>query len=375
MPTTTDPQSAALTDEPSSLSGWVLAVMRTISAAGVDPAPLMRDAGIDASVLVDPEARVPVEKMSQLWLKAEQISGDETLGLRVPQHVDTSTLFDFNALIQAAPSVAEGWHLFERYMPVLSTGLNIRLETLDSSLEQADDTDEALSAAQAQANEQESDTPATYEYAIVMEAARPIKTITLAGDATVATLIGNLRSSSLNLDISHVELARSEPKDPAEFERILGASVSYNQPRLCIHFTSTVPLNQPQKSANPLLEQAMQSVLENYLERMQGDNFAEQVRREIIRVMAGQEPSLESIASRLHMSSRTLQRRLVSDGCSYRDLVNEVRQGMALRLVRDTQANFTDIAYQLGFRDASNFSRVFRRWFGATPSKFRPKSR
>ncbi len=359
MPSITDKQPIAPTEEPSSLSGWVLAVMRTISAAGVDPAPLMREAGIDTSVLVDPEARVPVENMSKLWLNAEQVTGDETLGLRVPQHVDTSTLFDFNALIQAAPSVAEGWHLFERYMPVLSTGLKIRLESIDPAAE----------------SELESSPLATYEYAIIMEAASPIKTITLAGDATVATLIGNLRSSALNLDITHVELARSEPKDPAEFERILGASVSYNQPRLCIHFTSTSPLNQPQKSANPLLEQAMQSVLENYLERMQGDNFAEQVRREIIRVIAGQEPSLESIANRLHMSSRTMQRRLVAESCSYRDLVNEVRQGMALRLVRDTQANFTDIAYQLGFRDASNFSRVFRRWFGATPSKFRPKSR
>lgn len=332
-------------NEPTSLSGWALAVIRTISAAGVNPAPLMLEAGIDANTLIDPEARVPVESMSKLWILAEEATKDEALGLRVPQHVATSSLFDLQSLIQAAPTVAEGWSLFERFMPVLSTGLNVRLESNENNA-----------------------------YSVVLEPTRPVKTMTQAGDATVAVLVGNLRTSLLGITITHIELARSEPKDPAEFERILGAPVSYGHPYLSIQFESSMPLTLPQETANPLLEQALGSVLKNYLDRMSGDQFSEQVRREIIQVIAGQEPSLERIAERLHMSSRTLQRRLVADGGNYRDVVNEVRQGMALRLVRDTEANFTDIAYQLGFRDASNFSRVFRRWFGATPSEFRPKS-
>ncbi len=335
-------------DEPSSLSGWVLAVIRTISAAGVDPAPLMQAAGIDANILIDPEARVPVESMSKLWLMAEEASQDETLGLRVPQHLATSSLFDLQGLIESAPTVAEGWNLFEHYMPVLSTGLNVRLENID-------------------------DTQNRNKYVVSLEPTRPVKTMTQAGDATVAVIVGNLRDSALGITITNIELVRDEPKDPAEFERILGAPVSYNHKHLRIHFQSSIPLTTPQESADPLLEQALRVVLKNYLDRMSGDQFSEQVRREIIQVIAGQEPSLERIAERLHMSSRTLQRRLVADGSNYRDVVNEVRQGMALGLVRDTEANFTDIAYQLGFRDASNFSRVFRRWFGATPSEFRPK--
>jgi len=340
-PTSTNPTPE---DEPTSVSGWVLAVIRTISAAGIDPAPLVREAGINANTLIDPEARVSIECMSHLWMKAEQATGDEALGLRVPQHIASDYLFDPNTLIQSAPTVVEGWSLFERYMPVISTGLNIRLESYPD-----------------------------LHYAIILEPTRPVKTHALAGDATVATLTSNLRASTLGVTITHIELARTEPKDPAEFERILGAPVSYAHDQLSIQFTTTTSLTNPQTTANPLLEQALESVLKNYLDRMQGEQFAEQVRREIIKVIAGQEPSLDTIAERLHISSRTLQRRLVADGCSYRDVVNEVRQGMALRLVRDTQANFTDIAYQLGFRDASNFSRVFRRWFGATPSVFRPK--
>ncbi|MGH1374085.1 MAG: AraC family transcriptional regulator ligand-binding domain-containing protein [Cellvibrionaceae bacterium] len=339
------PQSTPLNDnEPTSLSGWALAVIRTISASGIDPTPLLQEAGIDANTLIDPEARVPVESMSKLWVLAEDATQDETLGLRVPQHIDGSSMFDLQGLIEAAPTIVEGWNLFSRYMPVLSTGLNVRLENYDEN-----------------------------HYAMILEPTRPVSTMTQAGDATIAVLTRNLRASSLGISITQIELARVAPKDPAEFERMLGAPVSYGHSKLSVHFSSTNSLTSPQETADPLLEQALESVLKNYLDRMSGDQFAEQVRREIIKVIAGQEPSLERIAERLHMSSRTLQRRLVADGSNYRDVVNEVRQGMALRLVRDTQANFTDIAYQLGFRDASNFSRVFRRWFGATPSDFRPK--
>ncbi len=338
-------QSTPLNDnEPTSLSGWALAVIRTISASGVDPSPLLQDAGIDANTLIDPEARVPVESMSKLWVLAEAAAQDETLGLRVPQHIDDSSMFDLQSLIEAAPTIVDGWNLFARYMPVLSTGLRVRLESYDNN-----------------------------RYKMILEAALPVKTITQAGDATVAVLTKNLRASSLGISITHIELIRAEPKNASEFERMLGAPVSYGHPWLSIEFSATRSLTEPQDTADPLLEQALESVLRNYLDRMAGDQFTEQVRREIIKVIAGQEPSLDRIAERLHMSSRTLQRHLVADGSNYRDLVNEVRQGMALRLVRDTQANFTDIAYQLGFRDASNFSRVFRRWFGATPSEFRPK--
>lgn len=332
--------------EHSSVSGWVLAVVRTISAAGVDPAPLLEQAGIDASTLIDPEARIPIIAMSRLWQLAIDASGDEALGLRVPEHIDTASLFDLNALILAAPSAAQGWNLFERYMPALSTGINIHLEHIGE-----------------------------LSYAIIIKAAAPQQSAIQAADATTAAITRNLRAQrELGLNIHLIELARAEPEDCAEFERLLGAPVHYAQPQIRIGFTTQIPLHVPQKTADPLLEQALEFVIKSYLDRMQDDTFAEQVRREVVKIMTAKEPSLERIAECMHVSSRTLQRRLVAEDTSYRNVINEVRQGMALRLVRDTHVNFTDIAYQLGFRDASNFSRVFRRWFGATPSDFRRKS-
>jgi len=87
--------------------------------------------------------------------------------------------------------------------------------------------------------------------------------------------------------------------------------------------------------------------------------------------IAHQEPSQEGIAERQHISSRTLQRKLVIKDSRYRIRVGEVHQDITTRLEANTDLNFTDIAYPRGFRDASHFSRVFRHWHGATPSQFR----
>ncbi len=63
----------------------------------------------------------------------------------------------------------------------------------------------------------------------------------------------------------------------------------------------------------------------------------------------------------------------MAEGSGYRPLVDEVRQTIAKQLVATTELSFTDIAFRLGFRDASNFSRVFRRWMGLSPSEYRQK--
>ena len=82
-------------------------------------------------------------------------------------------------------------------------------------------------------------------------------------------------------------------------------------------------------------------------------------------------PPLTAVAARLHLSPRTLMRRLKLEGRCYQDLLDEVRQTQALALLRHSEASFEVIAAELGFADTSNFSRTVRRWFGMTASAVR----
>lgn len=79
----------------------------------------------------------------------------------------------------------------------------------------------------------------------------------------------------------------------------------------------------------------------------------------------------DSIAASMKMSGRTLQRRLEDEGVRFSILLDEVRERIARKLLRETQSPLAEIAYRLGFSDLATFSRAFKRWTGIPPGAFR----
>jgi AraC-like DNA-binding protein len=73
------------------------------------------------------------------------------------------------------------------------------------------------------------------------------------------------------------------------------------------------------------------------------------------------------------MSDRTLRRQLREQGISFRGLLDELRMQIALKYLRTTRLANEDIALALGFSDAANFRRAFRRWTSKSPSEIRTK--
>ena len=73
-------------------------------------------------------------------------------------------------------------------------------------------------------------------------------------------------------------------------------------------------------------------------------------------------PTLAAIAKLLEVSDRSLRRQLREQGISFRGLLDELRMRIALRYLRTTRLANEDIALALGFSDATNFRRAFRRW-------------
>lgn len=82
-------------------------------------------------------------------------------------------------------------------------------------------------------------------------------------------------------------------------------------------------------------------------------------------------PTLEDIASRLHVSSRTLMRRLRAAGTTFQLEVDGIRHSRALELLGATDLSVSRIADTLGFADAASFTRAFKRWTGRAPGEFR----
>jgi AraC-like DNA-binding protein len=82
-------------------------------------------------------------------------------------------------------------------------------------------------------------------------------------------------------------------------------------------------------------------------------------------------PGIRELAELMHVSERSLQRRLADLNTSYTALIQEVRYQAAQELLRGSVTRITDIAHTLGYDDASHFSRFFRRMGGISPQEFR----
>ena len=81
--------------------------------------------------------------------------------------------------------------------------------------------------------------------------------------------------------------------------------------------------------------------------------------------------SLEELASRLQISTRSLQRQLAQQQTSYSRLLEEVRKNRAISLLCHSRYSAQEVGLRLGYQDAPSFQRAFRHWFGLPPGEFR----
>jgi AraC-like DNA-binding protein len=82
-------------------------------------------------------------------------------------------------------------------------------------------------------------------------------------------------------------------------------------------------------------------------------------------------PTLEQVADSMHLTSRTLIRKLQRENASYKNILESLRRDYAESLLQEARMKVADVAEILGYREAANFSRAFRRWYGLSPATWR----
>jgi AraC-like DNA-binding protein len=160
------------------------------------------------------------------------------------------------------------------------------------------------------------------------------------------------------------------PLDPGEHTAILRCPVAFDAPDSGL-LISTADLAARSVHAEPDTLRATQRIAAERLAALDDSSTAQRVRDLLAREPGKEPPDLHEAAHGLHMSSRTLQRRLNEEGTSYRGVVDDDRRERSCRELLESDLSIHDIALRVGFSDVSAFYRAFRRWTGATPAEFR----
>jgi AraC-like DNA-binding protein len=130
-------------------------------------------------------------------------------------------------------------------------------------------------------------------------------------------------------------------------------------------------LDVPLRTADPEAFRQAALICQRELEKIDTDaSMAAAVRRVLLEQQNGF-PSLGMTARLLHVAPRTLHRRLVEEGTSYRNVLEEVRRTLAIAHVRSGHLSMKEIAYALGYSDLANFRRAFKRWERVAPTRYR----
>lgn len=101
------------------------------------------------------------------------------------------------------------------------------------------------------------------------------------------------------------------------------------------------------------------------------ESFSERVRSSLFELLPSGQSSIDSVAEKLFVSRRTLQRRLKHEGTSFQKELNKTREKLARHYLKNSSLPGTHISFLLGFDDPNSFVRAFRSWTGETPEKMR----
>ena len=169
---------------------------------------------------------------------------------------------------------------------------------------------------------------------------------------------------------TRLRMRRTEPNSPQAYHEHFGTRVEFD----CEELAMFMPVQQIEAvlpTANTTLARACDRIIDEYLTRIDRADVVNQVRRKLVQLLPSGKVTEDDAAESLHLSIRSLQRKLQQEGITFRDLLDDTRRELARSYIRENHTSINEITYMLGYADPSNFTRAYKRWTGLTPSESR----
>lgn len=170
-----------------------------------------------------------------------------------------------------------------------------------------------------------------------------------------------------------LELAYPAPSYAREYEALFECEVRFGMPRNR-ELIDPAWLSRRLPAWNPVSAQQALALCRAQMPRGPASGEIVVAVRQLLRARLHEGPALGDIAAELHLTERTLRRQLLAAGSGFRILHDEVRSERARELLRGSDLPIAQVGASVGFRDAREFRRAFKRWTGTTPSAMRAGS-
>lgn len=330
------------------MSGSVLSVstralLAACSRLGLDTDQMLASAGVDRATVEDPDSRIPFLQVQALWRKAYELSEDQDLALHAVEILPFGAYRVIDFLAWNAPTVGDALAHISEYFPLINSVMTLPISIGDREVTLA-----------------------------VVAASNPERLTRQYAEYTLAAVFLRTRFNTAEpYRLTRVEFSHARPANISEHERIFACPVTFGAD-VCQMVVARDVWDAPRTGADTAMFSVLDTHAKTLLDRLEDDGgIVGRVREAIGAELRGGDPRLASIARRLAMTPRTLQRRLSDRGAVFNDLLDTMRFGTAKSYLSQGDVAGTEIAYLLGFAEQSSFNRAFRRWSGHTPMEFR----
>jgi AraC-like DNA-binding protein len=318
--------------------------MEAASAMELDVEALLARAGLLRASLEDVDGRIEVDALLRLWELVAEHAGDPFFGLHVGERfVSAKTIHIVGYAARNCLTLGDCYERTVRFGRLTNEASEITLRV---------EGDRAYMR-------------------VGPLAGLPVWPRCYAEMALTAYVTLGQRWTDADLATLGATFQHAAPPDVTEYTRIFGTNVRFGAPKnelILPAVTLDLPLREPDPSLREYLDLRAAVMLASLKE---GHDFENVVRSRMDEVLANGTPTLGTVARRLGMSGRTLQRRLTEERLSFSDLVDDVRKTAALGLIENPRFSVFEVAALAGYRDAQSFRAAFVRWTGMTPRDYR----
>lgn len=323
---------------------WAQGIAQTLQQYGKSLQDLPVDLRHHCVATNQSVAMISQTDMNRLWSVAAALTGDDCFGLQMAQSYSSNILKVLGLAAVSSETVGDAVQRVLRYLPVLST--------------------------QVQAYSAENEHALTL-YFEPRGTPHPLHIEAVV--ACCARIWRSVERKSQTPLVLETRLSCAHPGTRSRCESLLPGRVRDKASRIGVRLNRAM-LHTPLVTSDPFLLTRLDASLEDMLCDLPTIDFAEHVKRQIGLLIAQREVSEELVAAPFNMSARHLRRKLSEAQTSYEKLLDEVRMEMAMRLIQAGRLNLGHVALQLGFLNASSFTRAFRRWTGISPSDYKKKA-
>lgn len=324
----------------------IAAVVATLADDGIAPARVLAGSGIDAAALQAPQTRVSYAQVAAVFRNALDLAREPTVALRAGARMHVTAYGIWGYALLSSRTCAEMLEFATKYRRVIGPMADM-------------------------AYDPERD-PATCVFEVLLSPDPRDGLYRFALDFTLSAHLTLTRDMyGEDFGFAAVRVAYPAPARADAYSEFFGCPVQFGQHRNELQFDAAWSRRAPRMQDCVTHAMARESCQQFLVDLTHSGGIASAVRRTLVEQMPWRFPSIESMAQELSMEPRTLRRRLEAQGTSYRQMLADVRRGMAIEYLRTTRMTTEDIASRLGYSDAANFRHAFARWTGRSPHEYR----